>query len=161
MDRRETLNEMLRHWQQIELRVAIYAYGEECFLISATTGTAEAGAPIKLQFTAADSDLGHAIYDLLLQCYAHPKDAADGSLKNWAVFAASGAKTGKAFESKCTYVTAKTINTAIVVEAIRRSPPSDTYVGQQLSITGAPAVLGSAVKKLVATLRLLDSQDAL
>lgn len=161
MDRRESLNEMLRYRQQIELRVALYAYGEDCFLISATTGIAEAGAPVKLQFTAADSDLGHAIYDLLLQCYAHPNDVADGSLKNWAVFAASGAKTGKAFESKCTYVTVKTINTAIVLEAVRRSPPSDIYVGQQLSITGDPAFLGSAVKKLVATLRILDSQDVI
>ncbi len=161
IDRRETLNQMLRHVQPVELRVAIYAYGEKCFLISATTGINEAGEPIKLAFTATDSDLGHAIYDQLLECYAHFVDPADGSLRNWAVFAASGAKTGKAFESECIYVTVETINTALVVEASKRFPPSDNYVGRQHSITCDPATLGSTVKKLVSTLRLLDSQDAL
>ena len=151
---------MLRHSQRVELRVALYAYGEDCFLISATSGITEAGAPIKLPFTTNDSDLGHAVYDLLLQCYAHPKDTADGSLSNWAVFGASGAKTGKSFETKSTYVVVKTFNMAIIVEASRRSPPSEVYVGRQLSITSDPAKLGAAVKKLVVTLRLLESQDA-
>jgi hypothetical protein len=161
MDRREALNQMLRYSQRVELRVAIYAYGQECFLISATTGITEAGDPIKLPFVASDSDLGHAIYDQLLECYAHFIDTADASLKNWAVFVASGAKTGKAFESRCTYVTVETVNTALVIEASRRSPPSATYVGRQHSITCDPEILGATVKKLVSTLRLLDSRDAL
>lgn len=161
VDRRDALNQMLRHSQRIELRVAIYAYGNECFLISATTGITEAGEPVKLSFSATDSDLGHAVYDQLLGCYAHFKDMANSSLKDWAAFTASGAKTGKAFESKSTYVTVETIHMALIIEAKRRSPPSDTYVGQRLSITCDPAVLGATVKKLVSSLRLLDSQDAL
>lgn len=161
IDRREALNSLLRFSHRVELRVAIYAYGEDCYLISATTGITESGTPIKLPYATTDLDLGHAAFDLFLKCYAHATNTADASLAGWAVFGASGARSGKSFEAKSTYVTVRTSNMAIVVEASRRLPPSDIYVGSQLSITCDPAALGSAIKKLVSTLRLLDSQDAL
>lgn len=159
-DRRELLNELLRCSPRIELRVALYAYGEDCYLISATTSIAEAGPPIKLPVTVSDSELGYAIFDLLLQCYAHPV-TADGLLENWAVFVASGEKVGKSFRKKSTYVSVATANSAIIVEASRCFPPSNTYVGEQLSIGCAPDKLGSVIKYLVKTLRFLDVQNAL
>lgn len=159
-DRRELLNGLLRHSPRIELRVALYACGEDCYLISATTSIAEAGTPIKLPIAASDSELGYAIFDLLLQCYAH-RVTADGLLENWAVFVASGEKVGKSFRKKSTYVSVKTANSAIIVEASRCFPPSSIYVGEQLSIGCDPDKLGSVVKNLVRTLRFLDSQDAL
>jgi len=158
-DRRELLNELFR-LTHIELRVALYAYGEDCYLISATTSIAEAGAPIKLPVTVSDSELGYAIFDLLLQSYAHPV-TGDGLLENWAVFVASGEKTGKSFQKKSTYVSVNTANSAIIVEASWGFPPSNIYVGEQLSIGCDADKLGSVVKQLVRTLRFLDSQNAL
>lgn len=159
-DRRDLLNELLRYSSRIELRVALYAYNEDCYLISATTSIAEAGSPIKLPITASDSELGYAIFDLLLQCYAYPV-TADGLLENWAVFVASGEKVGKSFRKKSTYVSVKTVNSAIIVEASRCFPPSSIYVGEQLSIGCDPDKLGGVVKHLVKTLRFLVSQNAL
>jgi hypothetical protein len=161
IDRRSTLNDALSYKQTVELRVAVYAYAEEAFLVSATTGICEAGPPRKLAFSDDNEALGHAILDALLECYAHPKPSPDSTLKEWSVFAASGAKTGKAFESRCTYISVRTVNTAMIVEASRRSPPSDLYVGQGVPITCDPEDLGRSVRRVVIALRLLDSQDVL
>ena len=63
------------------------------------------------------------------------------------MFRASGAKTGKSFEEKSTYVSVKTRNLAIVIEGTRRRPRSDIYVGSL--VTRDPAKLGGAVKNLL------------
>jgi hypothetical protein len=161
-DRRDAINKMLRLAQPLELRVAVYFYGQHCILASATTGISEAGQPVKLPPDAADEDLGLAILDLLLRCHSEePADARESKLSDWAVFVASGAKSGRVFEERCTYVSVRTANLALVIEASRRSPPSPIYVGQELSITpDAPSTLGAAVRRAVAALRLLEAHDA-
>ena len=160
-DRRDALNELLHSKLWIELRVAIYAYANDCWLLSATSGISEAGEPVRLSYDASNNDLGNEILDLLLRCYAHPVASSDGSLEHWAVFRASGAKSGRSFERASTYVSIRTMNSGIVINANRRQPPSELYVGQTLSITPDPEELGRAVKKVVDTVRLLDSQGAL
>ena len=49
----------------------------------------------------------------------------------------------------------------MVIEASRWQPMSDLYVGQTVSLTPDPEALGRAVRKAVATVRLLDSLGAL
>lgn len=63
-----------------ELRVAIYAYGEDCYLISATTSITESGTPTKMPYATSDQELGHAVLDQFLQCDAHDEDTTDASL---------------------------------------------------------------------------------
>lgn len=162
-DRRDALREAFRHHVlPVELRAVVYAYAEHRYLVSATTGISEAGEPVNLPFDASDEQLGAAVLDQLLQCYSHPQSPPTGRLEDWPVFVASGAKSGREFESKCTYVTVSTFGgSALIVEAKRRQPPSPLYVGRQLGMVGDPGTLGHAVRDAVHALRFLDAHDVI
>jgi hypothetical protein len=164
-DRRDALNRLLKYKHQVEFRVAVYFYGDQAILATTTTGAYETGQPVKLPTDVTDEKLGVAIYDLMLECYSHePRVRRQGdivTLSDWVVYVASGAKTGRRFEEQSTYVSVRTVNSAIIVEASRFKPPSRTYVGQELNFAEEPAVLGASVRSVVRTLRFLDAHDAL
>ncbi|WP_431095329.1 hypothetical protein [Polaromonas aquatica] len=162
LDRRDEINAKLRSKRQIELRVALYAFGEEALIACATSGFSEAGTPVRLPFSVSNDDLGQAVRELLLQTYLHPVPShTDAKLSDWPAFVVSGAKSGRAFEENCTYLSVETVNTALRIHASRRKPPSAVYIGQDHSLAVDSEELGASIRNLVSIVRRLDSQDAL
>jgi len=162
LDRRDAVNAKLRASRQIELRVALYAFAEESFIACATTGFSESGSPVKLSFSVSDEDLGQTVRELLLQTYVHPAPShTDAKLADWPAYVASGAKSGRVFEEKSTYVSIETVNTAVRVHASRRKPPSAVYIGQDHSLAVSSEELGASIRNLVSIVRRLDSENAL
>lgn len=162
IDRRDEINAKLRSSRQIELRAALYAYGDEAYIACATTGFSEAGAPVKLPFSASNEDLGQAVRELLLQTDLHlVRSHTEAKLSDWRAYLVSGSKSGRAFEEKCTYLSIETVNTALRVHASRRKPPSAVYIGQDHSLGVVSEELGASIRNLVSIVRRLDSQDAL
>nr|WP_315467690.1 hypothetical protein [uncultured Undibacterium sp.] len=162
LDRRDEINAKLQANHQIELRVALYVFGEVAFIACATTGISETGTPLKLPFSVTDEDLGQSIRELLLQTYLHPAPSyIDAKLSDWPAYIASGAKSGRAFEEKSTYLSIETVNTALRLHASRRRPTSSVYIGQDHSLNVDSDELGKSIRKLVSIVRLLDSQNAL
>jgi hypothetical protein len=162
LDRRDAINAKLRASRQVELRVALYVFAEESFIGCATTGFSEAGAPVKLPFAVSDENLGQVVRELLLQTYLHPAPShTEAKLSEWPAFVVSGAKSGRAFEEKSTYVSVETVNTALRVHATRRKPASAVYVGQDHSLAVASEELGASIRNLVSIVRRLDAENAI
>lgn len=162
LDRRDEINAKLPSNRQIELRAAVYAYGDEAYIACATTGFSEAGAPVKLPFSSPNEDLGQAVRELLLQTYLHPAPShTEAKVSDWPVYLVSGAKSARAFEEKCTYLSVQTVNTALRVQAARRKPPSAVYIGQDHSLGVDSEELGASIRNLVSLVRRLDSENAL
>jgi hypothetical protein len=162
LDRRDEINAKLRSKRQIELRVALYTFGEEAYIACATSGFSEAGTPVKLPFLVSNEDLGQTVRELLLQTYLHSAPShTEAKLSDWPAYAASGAKSGRAFEEQCTYLSVETVNTALRVHASRRKPPSSVYIGQDHSLAVDPEELGASIRNLVSIVRRLDPQNAL
>lgn len=162
LDYRDAINAKLKATRQIELRVALYAYAQEAYIVSATTGISEAGVPIKVPFAGAAEKLGRTVREMLLQTHLHPAPSyQDAKLSDWPAYVLSGAKTGRAFEEKSVYLSVETRNTALCVRAQQRKPLSPIYVGQDHSLNVDSEELGKSLQYLVSTVRLLDSQGAL
>lgn len=162
LERRDAINAKLRANRQIELRMALYAFAEESFNACATTGFSEAGNPVKLPFSVSDEDLGQAVRELLLNTYLHPAPShTDAKLADWPAYVASGARSGRVFEEKSTYLAIETVNSALRIHASRRKPPSAVYIGQDHSLAVGSEELGASVRNLVSIVRRLDSENAL
>ncbi|MBX3628175.1 MAG: hypothetical protein KF892_24405 [Rhizobacter sp.] len=162
LDYRDAINARLKATRQIELRVAVYAYAQEAYIVSATTGFSEAGAPVKVPFAGADEELGRTVRKLLLQTHMHPAPShREAKLSDWAAYVLSGAKTGRAFEEKSVYLSVDTRNTALCIRAQQRRPPSPIYVGHDHSFNVDSEELGKSIQNLVSIVRLLASQGAL
>jgi hypothetical protein len=162
IDRREALRALRPQVVPIELRVVLYAVADQFLILCTTTGIQEAGEPRKLPSDVSHEVLGTAILDALLECEAYePPPMRGPKLSDWAAFVVSQSKTVRAFEEASTYVTVLTVNSGIVIEASRRQPQSETYIGRQLSISSDPAKLGASVCSAISTLRFLDLRDAL
>ena len=162
MDRREALRDLRRPAIPLQLRATVYAFGADSFIVCATTSIAETGDVIRLPASVSNEALGLAALDQLLQCCAHPMpNLTEVKATTWPAFIASGAKTVRAFEQASTSVSIETAGMGIAVEGRRHAPRSQMYVGRTQPITGDPEELGEAVRAVVTTVRLLDSQDAL
>lgn len=74
---------------------------------------------------------------------------------------ASGARSGRVFEEKSTYLAIETVNSALRIHASRRKPPSAVYIGQDHSLAVGSEELGASVRNLVSIVRRLDSENAL
>jgi hypothetical protein len=162
IDRREALRVLHPQVVPIELRVVLYAVADQFLILCTTTGIQEAGKPQKLPSDISHEALGTAIRDALLECEAYePSPMRGPKLSDWAAFVVSQAKTVRAFEEASTYVTVRTVNLGIVIEASRRQPQSETYIVRKLSIASDPATLGAAARSAISALRFLDLHDAL
>ncbi|HEY0924268.1 hypothetical protein [Rheinheimera pacifica] len=104
-----------------ELKASLYLYKEEKFIICSIAGFAEYGEPTVLDVNAADADIGLALCDKLLKFKAKSIELRpSGKLEDWPAYNASGAKTGKSFESNSMFVYFRTVNTVINMDAAPR-----------------------------------------
>lgn len=142
------------------LRAAVYLYDESKYIISSISGFTEYGEPVVLEDNVSDEDLGLALCDALL---AYKRDNPPGrpadKLADWAAFRASGAKTGKAFESNSWYVYAQTINTVFRMEARPRISNNHDLVATVTKPTGAMHVsVGQSLRKAIEGARALRKE---
>lgn len=105
-----------------ELHAVLYYFEQQTFLVSAQCSIVEHGEPVILDSAVSDETLGLTVCDKLME-YS-PKIIRDLSgytaSKDWLVFKCSGAKTMKYFERESIYVSIKTVNSAIQIEASPR-----------------------------------------
>ncbi len=144
-----------------ELRAALYLYDDKLFLVSAITGIVEVGAPITLNVSEPDDLLGLAICDKLLEFGMHTTgDLRDYRVDDWRVFTHSGAKTAKQFEARAYHVRVETRNTAIILRAQPRlSLEPDFYAGATLSNAADHEKIGGAVRRLIASAKVLRDAE--
>ncbi|MDP5240886.1 hypothetical protein Q9Q94_15195 [Uliginosibacterium sp. 31-16] len=162
IDRRDQINQERNSKLQLELKVALYAYAEKYLIVSSTTGIAESGEPMVLSFDVDDEELGTVVLNKLVDCYRAPAPSyREHKLSDWRAFALSGAKTGRAFESSSIYISVETVNTALRVEACPRTPMSGIFVGKLHSVAASPEEIGSTIRAVIASIKLLGDHNAL
>ncbi|MDJ0711530.1 MAG: hypothetical protein QNJ14_14155 [Woeseiaceae bacterium] len=142
------------------LSAAVYLYDESSFIICSIAGNTEYGEPIVLGEDASNEDLGRAVCDALL---AFKRDNPPGrntdTLADWAAFQASGAKTGKAFESNSWYVSVRTIRTAIRMSARPRISNNRELTAATTISAGTMHVgIGQALRRAIAGARALRKE---
>ena len=116
-----------------ELRARLYLYDDSQLLISSVSGIAETGLVTVLTSDVDDEVLGLAVCDHLLAFQRRsPENLRDDRLADWAVYRASGAKSGKRFEEKAWMVMIDTINSAIQFQVRPRiTLHSEIFAGGQ------------------------------
>ena len=132
-----------------ELRACLYLYNEEKFIISSIAGIAEYGEPALLDVNVSDENLGLTVCDKLLEFQPkNNKDISKNTLEDWLSYKASGAKTGKVFESNSIYVYIQTVNSAIIITASPRVTNNQTLKAK-CSAVGDHYKIGAAIRMAI------------
>ena len=146
-----------------ELHACLYLYDDTKLIICSIAGSTEHGEPVVLDKCVSDDELGRTVCDKLLEF--NPKNLArpeEHTLSNWKAYVASGAKTGKAFESKSYYVYVRTENTAISIEARPRITNERNLSAHYWASSGDLHIeIGSAIRKAIGAAQLLRQAGAL
>jgi len=138
-----------------ELLAHVYRYADSKFIVTSNMserGSAiwETGEPTVLPIDVADRELGRVVCAHLLGHVAgQPSNLRDHKLTDWAVYRASGAKSGKDFRSKSWLVSVETLNHALDIEAV---PVFDVYDGIRVKGGARPEheELGAVIRKVFA-----------
>jgi hypothetical protein len=146
-----------------ELCAALYLYNDDKFIVSSIAGIAEYGEPIVLDANTTDESLGLALCDKLLEFKPrNNQDLSRSKLDDWPAYKASGAKSGKAFEQKSTYVYVTTINSAIHIEAAPRATNEQNLKALCSIPNGrSHSEIGAAVRKAINAATLLRNAGVL
>lgn len=146
-----------------ELRVALYFFEEQKFIVSAKCSIVECGEPTVLDSSVSDEILGLTVCDKLLEYSPKNTRGLSGyTSKDWAAYKVSGAKTAKYFERKSTYISITTMNSAIQIEASPRiSNVPELKALCSISNGWSHAAIGEAVRRAISASKVLRDAGVL
>lgn len=149
--------------RRCELCASLYLYNNEKLIVCSIAGNTEHGEPAVLDVNESDEILGLTLCDKLLEFQPREdRGRPQHKLEDWAAYAISGAKTGKAFKNNSIYVYVSTVNTAIRIEATPIvTNERDLKALCVLSNGQSHTEIGAAIRKAVEAVRLLRNAGAL
>lgn len=146
-----------------ELCASVYLYKDSKFIVCSIAGSTEQREPTVLDVSEPDEVLGLTLCDKLLEFQPREDpDRPERKLEDWAAYVASGAKSGRAFESNSIFVYVATINTAIRIEAAPRIT-NERELKALCTVTNSQShsEIGAAVRKAVKAAQLLRGAGVL
>ena len=140
-----------------ELCAAIYLYEDSVFILSAIAGHSEFGEPVVLDVDVSDEALGETVCDKLIEHEPEPRgERPTHPIRDWEVFKASGARSGRGFEERSFYGYVQTINTAIRIDVTpRKTNHPEISVSCGLSNGQPHSSIGAAVRRAFEAAKIL------
>ncbi|MDJ0760915.1 MAG: hypothetical protein QNJ19_16090 [Woeseiaceae bacterium] len=140
-----------------ELCAAIYLYDDSVFILSAIAGHTEAGEAVVLDVDVSDEALGETLCDKLIEYEPNDRrERPSHPVRDWAVFRASGARSGRGFEERSFYGYVRTINTAIRIDVTpRKTNHPEIRASCSLSNGQSHSSIGAAVRRAFEASKIL------